>query len=528
MARRTAVIVIAAALALAVSTAHTVLAYEGELAIFLANQEIGREEFGISAEGIVTQGTLAVGGQTVALETRLTADTYEWKQMGVAFSGKFEPGAFKAVVGPVKLSYALPEPYLVLDNNVFSHYQQVIGLVNAGVQEVSVLVPVLVLAGSEPVLEGKLWYEGRSQYVADGEALELEEYGALVGGSVYVRVLADQGRLVMVEVPGQGARAVLRGYEGLKVLADASEAAEERSEEFRVENGSVALAGTLTFPEGSGPFPVVLLTSGTGPQDRDGNTPPALMTDMFKIMAQEFTRIGVAVLRYDERGVGESTGTYDSATFTDLVSDIQALIAYLKQHPLIDPQRIVILGHSEGGYFAPLIAAEDPTIAGIILLGAPSAPLDEIMIEQLEYQAGLEFLSTQERAAIASYLEQVQQLLADAQAGKEESVLPVNLEWLREHMAHDPLAVIRRVKQPVLIIHGEDDLKVQPYHAERLRQELLDAGNHQVELHILPRTTHEFMLFPLDNPDYDPTNPWQVVPELYEVIGRWLKTVLID
>ena len=96
------------------------------------------------------------------------------------------------------------------------------------------------------------------------------------------------------------------------------------------------------------------------------------------------------MLRYDERGVGESTGDYNAASLQDLVDDVRALVKYLKNHPQIDEQRIVILGHSEGAVIAPIIAAEDRELAGVALLAGPSTPLDEIMIEQLEYQASLD------------------------------------------------------------------------------------------------------------------------------------------
>lgn len=503
--------------------------HQGQLVIFMGDQEIGFEDFTISPEAIVTSGSLTVAGQTISVETNLASQSYNLTYMGVHLSGKIADGVFQVAAGPVQLSYDLPSPYLVLDNNVFAQYQQVIDLVKAGAEDVHVVTPVLVLMSQHPILPGKVWYVGTADYEVGGQAVQLEEYGALLGPNLYIRILAQDGKLVMVEVPAQGAKAVLKGFEGMRAVdAALEETAGLRSEEFSVPSGEVVLAGTLTFPEGTGPFPAILLNSGSGPQDRDGNTPPALMTSMFKHMAEYFSRLGVAVMRYDERGVGESTGDYDSATFDDLVNDIRALIAYLKSHPSIDPQRIVMLGHSEGAYFAPIIASEDPDLAGIVLLGAPSAPLDEIMVEQLEHQAGLEFLSEAERSLIASYLPLTKQVIADAEAGKTESVLPYNLEWLRQHMAHDPLAVIKRVKQPVLIIHGENDVKVLPYHGERLQEALMEAGNHQVELHILPKTTHEFTLFPLDNPDYDPTDPWKTPPELYEIIGSWLQATLLE
>ena len=95
------------------------------------------------------------------------------------------------------------------------------------------------------------------------------------------------------------------------------------------------------------------------------------------------------------------------------------------------------------------------------------------------------------------------------------------MEWLRQHMAHDPREAVGRVEQPVLIIHGEDDVKVLPYHALALAEALREAGNDNVEVHMLPKTTHYFTLFPIDNPAYDATNPWKLEPSLFELIGNW-------
>lgn len=501
--------------------------YQGRFVIFMGDQEIGHEDFTISPEEITTTGLLSVGGQTIELSAELTAETYSLKYMGITLSGTFADGKFNTAAGPVKLAYDLTEPYLVLDNNVFAHYQQVINLAQSGVDTAAVVTPVLVLMSQPPVLEGQILRGENATYTVNGELIDVAEYGIIFAGNLYVRVLAHDGRLVMVDIPAQGVKAVNADYMGM-ALNENMEALGGVSEDFLIPSGEVTLAGTLTLPEGSGPFPAVLLNSGSGPQDRDGNTPPGFMTNMFKLMSEHFSELGIAVLRYDERGVGESTGDYNEATFHDLVDDVRALVAFLKEHPSIDTERIVVLGHSEGASIVSLIASEDPELAGVILLGGPSLPLDEIMIEQLEYQASLDFLSDAERQMIAALIPQTEQVLADARAGKSESVMSINLEWLRQHMAFDPKATISKVEKPVLIVHGAEDLKVRPYHAQALADALMESGNTHVEVHILPKTTHEFMLFPIDNPAYDPTNPWKTEPQLYEIIGEWLQTILLN
>ncbi len=513
----------------AVGVVHGSEVYEGRFIIYLGGQEIGAEEFTISDGSIATSGSLTVMGQTIQLNSELKDDSYVLNQMGISVKGSFKDGEFQAEAGPVRLTYEIGDPYVVLDNNVFAQYQQVVDLALAGVEDVTIVSPLLVLMSQDPVMPGQILQVGESLYHVDGDTVLLEESGIIFDGVVYIKLLSHDGKLVVVDVPAQGAQAVHENYIDLtpaQAETDGKQAG--YSEDFQVSSGEVTLAGTLTLPEGDGPFPAVLLNSGSGPQDRDGNTPPEFMTDMFKLMAEYFSGLGVAVLRYDERGVGESTGDYNAATLQDLVDDVRALIAYLKNHPKIDSERIVMLGHSEGAVIAPIIAGEDTELAGIVLLAGPSTPLDEILIEQLEYQASLDILSEVERQSIRSLQPMIQQLIDDAAAGKEASVLPYNLDWLRQHMAHDPLEAVKLVEQPVLIIHGDADLKVLPYHAEALADALREAGNERVEVHMLPKTTHYFTLFPLDNPEYDPTNPWKLEPSLFELIGNWLQATVLD
>ena len=504
---------------------------KGTMIVFLGDEEIGTEEFSFTDEGLSTTGNFSSGGQTLSISTMLSGrlghwDSYKYQSMGVRLEGTLAPEHFKITVGPLEQSFALSGSYALLDNNVFAQYQELIYLADTqqGSAQFQVITPVLFLMSQSPILEGNVSYEGAAVYEVDGIPVSLKEYTAILDGTIYVQILSDQdGKLVAVEVPGQMAKAVRQEFLGLnKAAVKHDDVSWKYDEEFQVQNGEITLAGTLSFPsELPGPYPVILLNSGSGPQDRDGNTPPAFMSYMFQTMAEHFTQQGIAVLRYDERGVGESTGSYDEATFFDLVSDVEALIGFLKQHPQIDKERVVMLGHSEGAYIAPLLADE---LAGLILLGGPSTSLDEIMVEQLEYQAESPWLSEAEREMVKSYIPLVNQVLQDAREGKDESVVPMNLDWIREHMTLEPLENIGKVKGPVLILHGSHDLKVMPYHAEALGKRLRESGNDDVVVHYLDKTTHEFLFFPYDNHKYDPKQPWNVNPEVFRVIGEWLES----
>src|SRR5262249_22610129 len=137
--------------------------------------------------------------------------------------------------------------------------------------------------------------------------------------------------------------------------------------------------GTLTVPRPGGPFPAVLLITGSGPQDRDeavaGHKP-------FLILADHLTRQGVAVLRVDDRGVGGSTGTLATATGDDFADDVLAGVEFLKTRSEINPKRIGLIGHSEGGMVAPLVASKSNDIAFIVLMAGPGVPGDESLYLQ--------------------------------------------------------------------------------------------------------------------------------------------------
>jgi alpha/beta superfamily hydrolase len=138
---------------------------------------------------------------------------------------------------------------------------------------------------------------------------------------------------------------------------------------FKNAAGGVELAGTLTLPASGKPFPAAVLLSGSGPQDRD----EALMGHRpFFVLADHLTRLGIAVLRFDDRGVARSTGDFAAATTEDFATDALAGLEFLKRRPEIDPARVGLIGHSEGGLIAPMVAARSKDVAFLVLIAAPS------------------------------------------------------------------------------------------------------------------------------------------------------------
>ncbi|MEZ4634765.1 MAG: alpha/beta fold hydrolase [Caldilineaceae bacterium] len=174
------------------------------------------------------------------------------------------------------------------------------------------------------------------------------------------------------------------GYEGTFSLARvATEDMPYRVEDVTFANGDVTLAGTLTLPEGDGPFPSVLLVSGSGPQNRDEEIAIVPGYRPFAVIADTLTRQGVAVLRYDDRGVGESTGDFATAALSDFAADAEAGWAYLTQRDEIDAAQVGIFGHSEGGQVAAVVAGRNPDVDFIVLMAGPGERGDKVLNDQI-------------------------------------------------------------------------------------------------------------------------------------------------
>jgi uncharacterized protein len=150
---------------------------------------------------------------------------------------------------------------------------------------------------------------------------------------------------------------------------------------FRNDSANVNLKGTLTRPSKIGTYPAVLLVGGSGPSDRDNQV---LGHQPFFVMADHLTKNGVLVLRYDERGVGKSSGDFSSATYSDLVSDVHSALNFLKDHPNVNPNQIGVIGHSEGGLIAFQVASESSLLAFMISLAGPVVAIKDLMIKQTE------------------------------------------------------------------------------------------------------------------------------------------------
>ena len=265
------------------------------------------------------------------------------------------------------------------------------------------------------------------------------------------------------------------------------------------------LAGTLTIPRGASrahPVAAIVTITGSGPEDRDEALPGVEGYRPFRQFADSLGRRGIAVLRMDDRGYGESTGNHRGATSADFADDIRAGLAYLRTRPEIDAKRLGLLGHSEGGLIAPLVALHEPTLRGIVLLAGPSKGGREILQYQLgnliEHDPAL--TGAKKDSALAGIGAKIDSLgAADA--------------WMKFFLDYDPLATARQVKTPVLILNGGTDQQVTPDQVPVLAAAFREGGNKEVTAHVFPNLDHLFVYdtsgFPggyakLKNPHVEP------------------------
>jgi pimeloyl-ACP methyl ester carboxylesterase len=292
-----------------------------------------------------------------------------------------------------------------------------------------------------------------------------------------------------------------------------------RSTEVKIEQATdqLTLAGTLTMPDSKAPAAAVVLISGSGPQDRDetlmGHKP-------FLVIADALTRAGVAVLRLDDRGVGGSTGSLEPGTTVDFARDTAAAIDWLAKQPGIDPKRIGLVGHSEGGLIAPMLATSRDDVAFMVLLAGPAQRGDALLVEQTGLLAAA-------GGADAAMVDAMRRTLADLIAQAKDPAVPqaelqgklrgallakaselppglyeimdpfpvvLSSPWMRAFLAYDPVPTLEKVRCPTLALFGERDLQVPSASNEPLAQAALARAGlgERASIRVVPGVNHLF------------------------------------
>ncbi|NUO02567.1 MAG: alpha/beta fold hydrolase [Saprospiraceae bacterium] len=350
---------------------------------------------------------------------------------------------------------------------------------------------------------------------------------------------------------------------GRKVLeAEKSERPQEpkppfpyRAEDLTFANekaGGIKLAGTLTLPEGKGPWPAAILISGSGPQNRDeallGHKP-------FLVIADYLTRKGIAVLRFDDRGVGASEGDFQAATSADFATDVAAAVKFLRQRPDIRPAQVGLIGHSEGGLVAPMVAAKLPEVAFAVLLAGPGVNGEKVILhqsklidavgekpesviqEQLALSKGVFKIlrkkadSAQAEQAIRAYLQrEIPKLSAAARTDFEpldqaidQQIKQLNTPWMRFFLTHEPAPLFSKVRCPLLILNGEKDLQVDPaQNIPPIEKALKKAKHPDYTIQVLPKLNHLFQHTETGNPSEYAKIAETFSPEALGLMTEWI------
>lgn len=359
--------------------------------------------------------------------------------------------------------------------------------------------------------------------------------------------------------PASGTFSMKRGMAPKAAAAPApvAEPVPYKQEEVRFANGSVTLAGTLTSPVSARPSPAVVMITGSGAQNRDEEI---LGFKLFRLIADHFTRNGIAVLRYDDRGVGSSTGSTSQSTTADFAGDVLAAILWLKARPDIDPKRIGLCGHSEGGIVAPMVASRSQDVAFIVLMSTMGVTGERILLSQAEAAGRAEGASAENLKKQAEFqrrifrvvregkgweelraemlrdtLAQIEKMPPEqrrtipdanayAQKAVEASLKMPESPWFRYFLDLDPVLYLQKVRCPVLALFGELDTQVP---ADENRQAIVAAlekgGNHNYTVEVLPKTNHLYIAAVTGSPREYPALKKEFVPGFLDLLTRWIR-----
>ena len=322
------------------------------------------------------------------------------------------------------------------------------------------------------------------------------------------------------------------------------------SEEVTFQNGDVNLAGTLTVPHGDGPFPAVLLISGSGLQDRDetvfGHKP-------FWVVADHLSRSGIAVLRVDDPGTGKSTPHPKPPTTADFATDVEAGVVFLKQDSRVGP--VGLIGHSEGGAIAAIVASRRDDVDFVVLMAGPGVSGAELLRKQNERILEAMGTDSERKQGLLTLLDRLSMTLTsnmteDERRGEVEDIVRKQFElngvpaaqqdesqiratvdqalspWMRYFFAFDPRPVLEAIRVPVLALNGELDVQVDAeQNLTAITAALEKGGNQDVTVHRLPKHNHLFQRAKTGLVNEYAAIEETISPEVLGLIREWILSV---
>lgn len=327
---------------------------------------------------------------------------------------------------------------------------------------------------------------------------------------------------------------------------------------FKNNKAGIELAGTLTMPKTGKPTKIVIMVSGSGPQDRNEEV-AQFNHRPFLVWSDYLTRNGIAVLRYDDRGVGKSSGKFNGATTADFADDVQAAIQFIQSRHDLKALKIGIIGHSEGGMIAPMVASSDPTVKFIVLLAGPGVPIAELLVQQNRDQmilAGLPDSTVTKNSALnhkiytstnslqtlnendfklkldslltKTFTEAAHGDMSSTEISQQVSstIKQVASPWFRYFIAFQPAQYLSKVKCPVLAINGTKDMQVScEDNLQGIRKGLEKAGNKNFTILPIKDLNHLLQLSTTGSGAEYAKIDETVNPQALEAVATWIKKI---
>jgi alpha-beta hydrolase superfamily lysophospholipase len=338
----------------------------------------------------------------------------------------------------------------------------------------------------------------------------------------------ENGRLIRLSVPAQSLEVVREDV--ASVASRSVTISRPNDESVRVPANGFVLAGTLSRPAeaGAARLPAVVLVGGSGPIDRDGLVHGIPILGQ---VADAIANAGFVVLRYDKRGIGQSGGRAESASLADYAEDVRAAVKFLADRKDVDPRRIAVIGHSEGGAVALIAATKDKRIAAVGLLAANGVIGAEMILAQQRHLLDRAGLSAEEKQAKIELQKRIHEAVLTGKGWDGISVdvrRAVDNPEFQSILSNDPSKIMPDVKQPLLVVQGELDTQVEPHNADRLAELARQRKNARpVEMIKIPGVNHLLVAARTGEVDeYAKLPERHVSPQVTEAIVAWLKKTL--
>ncbi len=515
--------------------------------IVVSGTPYGTEEFrraegpdGVALTGKVSMKVPGLGDAVLTQQTTLAADGHPLSytldvdapgQQVVVHAAPKEGGltlsiTAKGATQPLRSQdVAAGGRVFLLDNNFGSHLD---GLTRAlrdlapgEERAITALVPQILEALPATVKRGA---DGKGS--VGGAAVATRTYRltmANVGTELTAR--ADDGALLQAEIPMQQALFKRRGYEAIAAAGPPGEPErfkpDTREKEIEVHGPAATLPGTLLIPKSEGPVPAVVFLSGSGPHDRDETIGP---NKPFTDIARGLGDRGIASLRFDKRtfAIKDKSKLADALLKDEYYDDAKAAIEQLTKTSGIDPERIFVLGHSEGAMVAPKVAATSPPSRGVVMMAPGVRPIDAIVIDQMAQGAKLTGLSADDIADQTKLLKDKFAAIRDPKRLNTPPFMGASAAYWRDLIAVDVPKSVRESKLPILVLQGDEDVQVRKdLDFEILRTKVGTAGG-RVTYRSFAGLNHLFMKVEHESTGAEYGFPAHVDPAVVSVIADWI------